>query len=128
MSHRNSLTYKFTRFSPRNLCSLVMLAVLSLVFAATDIAFCLVLISLGLAESRILHAAPADTRPGHFSCHSTQSSYGFFAPLTLWRLSVSLRPLVQTLGSCPASGAPWSSAMPPSLGRGRVTTATTTTT
>ena len=27
----------------------------------------------------------------------------------------------QTLGSCPASGAPWSSAMPPSLGRGRVT-------
>ena len=35
--------------------------------------------------------------------------------------SASLRPLVQTLGSCPASGAPWSSAMPPSLGRGRVT-------
>ena len=34
--------------------------------------------------------------------------------------SLSLRPLVQTLGSCPASGAPWSSAMPPSLGRGRV--------
>ena len=29
--------------------------------------------------------------------------------------------LVQTLGSCPASGAPWSSAMPPFLGRGRVT-------
>ena len=34
--------------------------------------------------------------------------------------SVSLRPLVQTLGSCPATGAPWSSAIPPSLGRGRV--------
>ena len=34
--------------------------------------------------------------------------------------SVSLGPLVQTLGSCPASGAPWFSAMPPSLGRGRV--------
>ena len=33
---------------------------------------------------------------------------------------LSLRPLVQTMGSCPASGAPWSSAMPPSLGRGRV--------
>ena len=28
--------------------------------------------------------------------------------------------LVQTLGSCPASGVPWSSAMPPSLGRGWV--------
>ena len=39
----------------------------------------------------------------------------------LWRLSVS------TIcgpgpGSCPASGAPWSSVMPPFLGRGRVTT------
>ena len=44
-----------------------------------------------------------------------------FAPLTLWRLSVSVRPLDQTLGSFSASGAPWSSAMPPSLGRGRVT-------
>ena len=32
-----------------------------------------------------------------------------------------LRPLVQTLGSCSASGAPWSSAMPPFLGRVRVT-------
>ena len=34
--------------------------------------------------------------------------------------TVSLRPLVQTLGSWPASGAPWFSVMPPSLGRGRV--------
>ena len=33
---------------------------------------------------------------------------------------LSLRPLVQTLGSCPASGARWSSAMSPSLGRGGV--------
>ena len=40
---------------------------------------------------------------------------------SLFGVSVSVRPLVQTLGSCPASGAPWSSAMPPSLGRGRVT-------
>ena len=43
---------------------------------------------------------------------------------SFWRLlfgdSVSVRPLVQTLGSCPASAAPWSPAMPPSLGRGRV--------
>ena len=46
-------------------------------------------------------------------------------------LSVALRPfysfrsrlwhpLVQTVDSCPAFGAPWFSAMPPSLGRGRV--------
>ena len=55
-----------------------------------------------------------------FLSHSALSSYGLFAPLTLWRLSISLRPLVQTLGNCPASGAPWSSAMPSSLGRCRV--------
>ena len=32
----------------------------------------------------------------------------------------SLRPLVQILGSFPASGGPWSFAVPPSLGRGRI--------
>ena len=42
-------------------------------------------------------------------------------------LSLSLRPLVQALGSFLVSGAPWSSAMPPSLGRGLATTTTTTT-
>ena len=36
-----------------------------------------------------------------------------------WRLSVSLRPLVKALESFPLSAAPWPSAMPPSLGRGR---------
>ena len=38
--HQNSLTHRFPQFPPRNLCSLVMLAVSSLVFAATDTAFC----------------------------------------------------------------------------------------
>ena len=56
-----------------------------------------------------------DTSDLILHCPATDS-----VPLTLWRLSVSLQPLVQTLESCPASGAPWSSAMPPSLGRGRV--------
>ena len=37
---------------------------------------------------------------------------------------LSLRPLVQALGSCPASGAPWSFAMPPFFGRGRVAATT----
>ena len=37
--HLNSLTHRFPRFSPRNLCSLVMLAVSSFVYAATDTAF-----------------------------------------------------------------------------------------
>ena len=39
LSHRSILTHRFPRFPPRNLCSLVMLAVSSLIFAATDTAF-----------------------------------------------------------------------------------------
>ena len=63
LSHRSSLTHRSPRFPPRNLCSVVMLAVSSLVYAATDTAFGQVLISLGSAESKILRAAPVDTRP-----------------------------------------------------------------
>ena len=40
LSHRSSLTLRYPRFPPKNLCSLVMLAVSSLVYAATDTAFC----------------------------------------------------------------------------------------
>ena len=40
LSHRSSLTHRFSRFPPRNLCSLVMLAVFSLAFTATDTACC----------------------------------------------------------------------------------------
>ena len=89
LSHRSSSTHRFPRFPPRNLCSLVMLAVFSLVYAATDTAFCYALISLGLAESRILPATPVDLVQGHLSSHSALSSYGLFASLTLRRLSVS---------------------------------------
>ena len=39
LSHLNSLTLRFPQFRPRNVCSLVMLAVFSLVYAATDTAF-----------------------------------------------------------------------------------------
>ena len=39
LSYRSFLTHRFPRFAPRNLYSLVMLAVSSLVFAATDTAF-----------------------------------------------------------------------------------------
>ena len=123
---RRTISLKFFfQFPPRNLCSLVMLAVFSLVYAATDTAYCEVLISLGLAESRILPAAPVDTRP-----RTPLISFCTVQLRTLRRClfgdSVFLRPLVQTLGSCPASGAPWSSAMPPSLGRGRVTNSSNT--
>ena len=55
LSRLNSSTRMFPRFPLRNLCSLV--------FAATDTAYCQAFIFLGLTESRILHAAPADTRP-----------------------------------------------------------------
>ena len=55
--------------------------------------------------------------PGHLSSHCALSSYGLFAPLAPWRLSVSLQPLVQALKSYTASGAPWSSGMLPSLRR-----------
>ena len=63
LSHGSSLTHRFPRFPPRNLCSLVTLAACSLVFAATDTVFCKASISLKLAESRILYPARADTRP-----------------------------------------------------------------
>ena len=57
--------------------------------------------------------------PGHHSSHSALSSYGLFAPLALWRLSVSLRPLVQALESFLVSSAPCHSPCPhPSEGVG----------
>ena len=39
LSHLNSSTHRFPRFPPKNLCTLVMLTVSSLVFAAMDTAF-----------------------------------------------------------------------------------------
>ena len=48
--------------------------------------------------------------------------YRLYAPLALGLLSVFARPLAQALGSCLASGAPWSSAMHPFFGRGWVAT------
>ena len=39
LSHRSFLTHRIPRFPPRNLCSLVMLAVSSLVYAAMETAF-----------------------------------------------------------------------------------------
>ena len=63
LSHRSILTHRFPQFPLRNLCSLVVLAVFSLVYAAMDTAFFQVLTSLGSAKTRILCAAPVDTRP-----------------------------------------------------------------
>ena len=68
---------------------------------------------------------PSCSACGHLSSHSALSSYGFLASLARWQFAVSLRPLSQALLSVPISEAPWSSAMNPSLRRGRVTTTTT---
>ena len=67
---------------------------------------------------------PSCSACGDLSSHSALSNYGLFASLALWQLAVSLQPLSQALLSCPTSGAPWSSAMPPSLGKSRVTMTT----
>ena len=40
LSHLNFLPHRFSGFPPKHLCSLVTLAVFSLVFAATDTAYC----------------------------------------------------------------------------------------
>ena len=40
LSDLNSSTHRFPQFPPRNLCSLVTLAVFSLIYAPTDTAFC----------------------------------------------------------------------------------------
>ena len=59
-----------------------------------------------LAESRILHASVLGPPHGpRTPSHSALSSYGL-VPLALWRLSVSVRPLVQILDSFPAYEAP----------------------
>ena len=89
-----------------------MLAVSFFVFAATD-----TLISLGLAESKIFPAAPVDT---------PRTPFISFCSVQLRTLCVAhfLATLCLSTTSGPdlgASGAPWSSAMPPFLGRGRVT-------
>ena len=52
--------------------------------------------------------SPQDTSHLILHCPTTDSLHR-----SLFGHSRSLRPLVQALGSCPASGALWSSAMPP---------------
>ena len=88
----------------------------SLVYAATGTAYCYVLISkIGRIEN------PSCSACGHSSQDTSHLILHCPATDSLRHsLPVSLRPLVQTLGSCLVSGAPWSSAMSPSLGRGRV--------
>ena len=124
LSHRNSSTHRFPQFPPRNLCSLVTLSVFSLVYAATTTVFSLALFSSGLAESRMVPLAPADTgsRTPFISFCTVQ--------LRILRATCSLATLCLFTTSGPDPGelpGLWGSMVfrhVPSLGRGRVTTTT----
>ena len=114
-------------FPLKNLCSLVTLAMSSLVFAAIDTAFRLALITLGLAESKILLAAPEDTRPRtHLISFCTVQLRTLYAAQhllfgnSLFLYDLWSRPwrVAQVLGSMVFHQAP-------SLGRGQVATITT---
>ena len=97
MPHVNSSTYWFPRFPLRNLCSLVTLAVFSLEFAARAQPT-VELLSLELAEWRILHVAPAVIRPRtpliSLSCPATVSLHTL-----CFRGLLYIRPLVQAVGT-----------------------------
>ena len=101
LSHLNFLTHRFPQFPWRNLCSLIMLTVFSL--ESPSCSTC--------RHSSQDTSHPILHRPAMHSCAACSLvTLGY-----LW-------PLVQTLGSCPASGAPWFSIMLPFLQRGWVTT------
>ena len=96
------------------LCSLVMLAVFSRLRCNGHS------LLLGSYLSRIGRIENPSCSPCE---HSPRTSLISFCTVQLRTLCAthSLATLcLSILGSCLASGAPWSSAMPPSLGRGRV--------
>ena len=88
LSHRSILTHRFPRFPLRNLCSLVMLAVSSLVFAATDIALGSYLSRIGRIENPFCSAcghSSQDTSHLILHCPATDS-----LPRSLFGDSLSL--------------------------------------
>ena len=92
-SHRNFCIHRFPRFPPRSLCSLVTLAVCSLSSTLHRTQPNVKLLSHHNWQNRESFLQRLRTLvPGHHSSHSALSSYGLFAPLTLWRLSVSIQP------------------------------------
>ena len=96
--------------------SLCFLAVFSFVFAATDTAYCWALISLGLAESRILLVAPADTRtrtPFISFCSVHLRTLCVARSLSLYYFWSKTWRIARILGH---------HGLPPSLERGRLTT------
>ena len=122
-SHLNSSTHNDTGFLSfyRRTCAPLSHSLCSLSSLLQRTHPSVKLISfLEVAELRILHAAPAVILPRTpliFHCPART-----FCAARCFDDSLSLRPLVQALGSCLAFGAPWSYAMPRSLGRSWVTT------
>ena len=124
LSYVNFSTHRFLRFSPRNLCSLVMLAVFSFHLRCIEHSLLLsYLFRIGRIEN------PSCSACGHSSHDTFHLILHCPATHSLGRLlfgdSLSLYDSGQALGSCPASEASWSSAISPSLERGQVTTTTT---
>ena len=93
LSHRSSSTRRFPRFPTRNVCSLVTVAVFSLVYAATDTVFANYLFFYYWQDRESFLERLWALVPGHLSSHSALSRNGLFAPLALWQLLVSVRPL-----------------------------------
>ena len=92
LSHLNSSTHRFPRFH-RGTCapSSCSLCAVSSSLQRTQPSFRL--LSLWDWQNRESFMQRLWTLvPGHLSSHSILSSNGLFAPLSLWRLSVSLRP------------------------------------
>ena len=97
LSHRSILTHRFPRFPPRILCSLVMLAVSSLVVAATDIAF-----FLGSYVSRIGRIEnPSCSACGHSSQDTSHLILHCPATGSLRRSLLATLCLVMTSGPDP---------------------------
>ena len=120
LSHLNFSTHRLPRFSPRNLCSLVMLAVL----------FRLRCNGHSLLSSCYVSRNGRVENPSCSACgYSSQDTSHLILHCPAMDLcaahSLAALYLLTTSGAdpgeLPASGAPWSSAMPPSLGRDRVT-------
>ena len=99
VSNLASFNIKSLQYLPRSLLSLAPLAVLSPVYAATGTALSLTLISTGLVEPRLLHAATVVLNHRHFSSRARlpctgPSASGHIRPFPLYS-----GPLVPSVGN-----------------------------
>ena len=85
----------------------------SLVFFATDAAFCLAIMPLESVELRALGTASAPFQIINFSSRSVPCGYRLFTLLDLRQIFINLQSLFQSVGIFPTPGALWSLAMFP---------------